>query len=610
MTTRPNARPHGQVRQSQAVTTFGPGSLVDLPDHSVIIGGLENWAGVADEIREPRLVEKLKAFLLRQGLPVPQLKLYAPPPDTDDPTAPRTGITAFQFPEWFITQDVGAGSKGGLTRSRMLVHRRALTKGRFIDDRRVKHSVVPIRFVRACRKGHIGDISWFWFAHRGETDCRRQLWVDERGTSGDLAEIVIRCECGKERRLNEAQYKPGTKPLGVCDGCRPWLGPYTKESCDEPNRLLVRSASNSYFPQVMSVISLPDRNESLEKAVNQVWTDYLQGAESIDDLRFMRKKMTAVKAALEGFSDEEVYAQIESMKGATLEGLAKSVKQAEFEVLGAAKGEAGADHPDGDFYARTLPRAVWDAPWMSSVERVVLVHRLREVVAQVGFTRFEASTPNVEGELEVGVQAAPLARETTWLPAVENRGEGVFIQFKKSAIDQWAGKPEVKARAARLNAGFEAWHEAHSHSTRTFPSVQYYLLHTVSHMLLTAVSLECGYPASSIRERVYALEAGYGILLYTGSPDAEGTLGGLVETGRQIHCHLRAAMELARLCSNDPVCAQHDPPNLHECRFLHGASCHGCLLVAETSCEQHNDFLDRALAVPTVEDLGAEFFTE
>lgn len=317
-----------------------------------------------------------------------------------------------------------------------------------------------------------------------------------------------------------------------------------------------------------------------------------------------------MKTALDGFTDEEVYAHIESLKGTTLEGPAPSVKQAEFEVLGASNDEAGADHPDGDFYARALPPAVWNAPWMSAVERVVLVHRLREVVAQVGFTRFEASTPNVEGELEVGVQAAPLARETTWLPAVENRGEGVFVRFKKSAIDKWAGREEVKARAARLRAGFEAWGEAHPHSARAFPSVQYYLLHTISHMLLTAVSLECGYPASSIRERVYALDAGYGLLLYTGSPDAEGTLGGLVETGRRIHLHLQAAMELARLCSNDPVCAQHDAPNLHEGRFLHGAACHGCLLVAETSCEQHNDFLDRALAVPTVEDLGAEFFTE
>ena len=99
------------------------------------------------------------------------------------------------------------------------------------------------------------------------------------------------------------------------------------------------------------------------------------------------------------------------------------------------------------------------------------------------------------------------------------------------------------------------------------------------------------------------------ILLSTGTSGSEGTLGGLVEQGRHLARHLPAALDLGRLCSNDPVCAQHAPENQHECRFLHGAACHGCLLIAETSCEQHNDFLDRAAVVPTVEDVGAEFFT-
>jgi hypothetical protein len=315
-----------------------------------------------------------------------------------------------------------------------------------------------------------------------------------------------------------------------------------------------------------------------------------------------------VKAALEGFSDEEVFQEIEARKGLGGEAPLKSVKQAEFEVLTTTKEEVGQDLPDSDFFARALPRSAWDKPWMASVERVVLVHRLREVIAQLGFTRFEAISPDVEGELQMGVQAAPLARELSWLPAVENRGEGIFLQFRKSAITDWLARPEVQERGQRLRAGFEGCQVQHPYSHRDFPGLPYYLLHTLSHLLLTAVSLECGYPASSIRERVYALDAGYGILLYTGTPDAEGTLGGLVETGRQIYRHLRAALELGRLCSNDPVCTQHDPPNPHECRFLHGAACHGCLLIAETSCEQHNDFLDRALVVPTVEDLGAEFF--
>src|SRR6187549_2609548 len=95
------ARPHGQVRQSQVITTFGPGAMLDLPNHSVLVGGLDHWTGRGDEILEPRLISKLQTLL-----DVPSLRLFAPPPDQDDPTQPQTGISAWQFPEWFITQDI------------------------------------------------------------------------------------------------------------------------------------------------------------------------------------------------------------------------------------------------------------------------------------------------------------------------------------------------------------------------------------------------------------------------------------------------------------------------------------------------------------------------
>ena len=135
--------------------------------------------------------------------------------------------------------------------------------------------------------------------------------------------------------------------------------------------------------------------------------------------------------------------------------------------------------------------------------------------------------------------------------------------------------------------------------------------HSLAHLLITAVSLECGYPASSIRERIYAVPGvGYGVLLYTGTTDAEGTLGGLIQVGRRIHDHVRTALEMGELCSNDPVCAQHQPDALQEERYLHGAACHGCLLLAESSCERRNDFLDRALVVPTVDSDGAAFFED
>src|SRR5690606_7652035 len=122
--------------------------------------------------------------------------------------------------------------------------------------------------------------------------------------------------------------------------------------------------------------------------------------------------------------------------------------------------------------------------------------------------------PDAEGDLEMGVQRAAPALQIEWLPAVEHRGEGVFLQFRRNAISSWLDRSDVRDRLRRLEEGFQAWKRERPESRREFPPPAYVLLHSLSHLLLTAVSLECGYPASSIRERIYAIpEVGYGILL-------------------------------------------------------------------------------------------------
>ena len=257
---KPNVKPQGEIRQSQLVTTFGPGSMVDLPDHSVLIAGLDAWTFGGEPISEPRLSRKLAAVL-----GVPSVDLKTPPSADDDPTAPQRGIVAFQFPEWFIVQGAEQQEEGKF-RTRLMVHRKSLTRGKYIDRDQKKRSVVPVRFVRACRAGHIADIDWYAFVHNGPSDCVkqvRQLFIDERGTSGDLTEVWIRCECGKAERSMAQAAAFANHALGSCDGARPWLGAFTKETCGEPSRLLIRSASNAYFPQLMSVISLPDRDPSV-----------------------------------------------------------------------------------------------------------------------------------------------------------------------------------------------------------------------------------------------------------------------------------------------------------------------------------------------------------
>jgi hypothetical protein len=132
-------------------------------------------------------------------------------------------------------------------------------------------------------------------------------------------------------------------------------------------------------------------------------------------------------------------------------------------------------------------------------------------------------------------------------------------------------------------------------------------------MLITQISLECGYSASAIRERIYChreedpAQSRAGILLFTGTPGSEGTLGGLIEVGRDIVRHLRDVVDHFTLCANDPVCAQHAPDGPEDGRRREGAACHGCLLIAESSCERANRDLDRALVVETLDGAGAGF---
>ena len=607
---RGEVQPQGQIRQSQIVTTFGPGAMVDLPDHAVIISGLDGWTGYQNQpITEERLAAKVKALL---GLN--SVRFYAPPADIDDPTAPLTGITAWLFPEWFVAQSEERNAVTGV-RSRPLVHRLDLEKGlKYRRERREKAvKVVPVRFVQACTRGHVSDIDWRVFVHGKENQCSRFLWLDEKGTTGDLTDVFVRCECGQSKALSAATKKDDV-PLGYCNGPRPWLGKYARERCGKGeqtpqlNRLLVRAASNSYFAQTLSVISIPEPGGKLRQAVDEVWEDFLQYCESQTDVGKERKK-AKVSVALERLRDADVWSEILRRKGGGPPAV-KGIREAELETLLQSPDEVGEDQPDGEFYAKTVAVPGGEPTLTASIARLVKVHRLREVIAQVGFTRFEAAVPDVNGELALEVERAALSLTQEWFPAIENRGEGVFIGFKAETVDAWRKRSAVQARGVQLLGGFSAWQQAHQATKATFPGLPYIMLHTVSHLLITAVALDCGYAASSIRERIYVGESGYGILLYTASPDAEGTLGGLVAAADKLDRYLRQAVDLGALCSNDPVCAQHQADNRQEDRLLLGAACHGCVLLAESSCERRNDYLDRALVVPTVDNTGAAFFDD
>lgn len=611
---RVQQQPDGTVRQSQVVTTFGPGSMVDLLNDAVLIGGLDFWSydkGYAiPHIPEPRLRDAIAERFQEVGRELSADNPFRAPPAGNDREPSRfAGITVLEFPQWFVCQSPSCRAlmrKDGLDlKSHRYWHQCTRTE---------KAECVPVRFVMACKKGHADEFPWISFVHEAQQRprCAAPSLTFEEGASGDFNDIQVSCACGALAKLS--QVLGGMKLH--CRGERPWLGPEGKEECAEPAKLLTRTASNSYFPQVMSALSIPDPSGEVRERVRAVW-DVLKSATR--ELLPAFRQIEKVRVALDGLGDAEVMEAVKALQD-DRPATQGPIRTAEYRQLTGSKVEEPGDVPPygATFFARAVKAK---APWPRGIGKIVVAPKLREVVAQIGFTRLEPVTPDVQGEYDLGVQAAALGLTTNWLPASEIRGEGVLIELDEELVREWERRPSVQERADALAAGYDAWtrqDRAVDEKFRPppFPGVRFYMLHTLSHLLMSAISLECGYAASALRERIYCGPSSRdatpmaAILLSTGTSGTEGTLGGLVEQGRSLRAHLGRAYELGVLCSNDPVCAGHDPSRDPTERFLEGAACHGCLFLAECSCERFNKYLDRALVVPSLGHEAVSFFRE
>ncbi len=583
------------LRLSQLVTSFGPGAMLDLPSWSVMIAGLERWEdGKRRPIHEPRLLRRLP-----DG---PRRGLATPPVHEENPyRRDRPGVDAIVFPQWFVA------ARGDTVEGRI---RRRLVRFSDLDPKqrclieekgkkRIRIPVAPIRFVAACEHGHVQDIDWRIFVHGGGSGCAGSLVLEETEATGDIAATWIRCSCGRSRALYEA-LGPDNKVLGACRGLRPWLGTDASEACDRYLRLLVRTASNAYFPVTLTVLSLP--SETAEDRLDRLVVEHredLAEVRSAEDLAQAFKFNTRLKEAFEGTPPEAILAALGRMRGEAGGSVATRLKPEELGILaGPSLGERS--DPEAVLVTEHLPRERWDPEHRHpEIERLVLVHRLRVVTALRGFTRFDFTNPDRDGELDPDVRVQELALDAKPYPAIAQHGEGLFLSFDRAIVERWREQETVRIREETLEAGFRRWTRERGREPKGFPGAVWIALHTLSHMLLAEIALEAGYPLASLKERVYLGEAGCGILIYAAAFDIGGTLGGLVALGPKVGELLDRAHERAAICAGDPACAEHDPGGGGH--PLAGAACLGCVLLPEPCCEMRNDFLDRALAIGTLE---------
>ncbi len=601
----------GTLRPSQFMFTFGIGSLVDLPNMSVMVMGLDDW----DETKCPEILEdRLVAAIQKQvGAQMQHLRLPPPMNETQlrDPTARAVGVPVAPFPRWLRCTACGSMATVDSGVFTLRQDRWRGDKTGYVHGACNMAHAVPVRFLMACRDGHLSDFDWIGFVHKNKKVCEPSiLRMSEYGVSGDASDIIIKCEsCGSSVRMDDAFDKNAEF---VCNGHHPHLREFDSK-CDSAKPILL-GASNNWFPVKASALSIPRVTDSIGKQIDAQWSD-LHNVESLEELAFMRKKQHKFASLIGLFtehSDDAIWAAMEAKRAGsqTADVPVEDLKRQEWQVFSGI--ETVLDDEVLKIRRVAPPKGFEDV-----FEDTLLLDKIREVHALLGFTRLESRADFVEALRNEDMRRTKISRKPpTWLPAVETHGEGILLRFREDVLCDWDARPEVRTMRTQFHASHEAWCMLRNRTASEVESrgMRLVLLHSFAHALMRQITLECGYSAAGVRERLYCRDAHEdggpmaGILIYTAASDSEGTLGGLVALGDPLTLgrHASQACESMRVCSSDPLCAEHGPDR--EGRGIHGAACHACLFAPETSCEHSNLYLDRSVLVETFASRGAELF--
>lgn len=602
------ARPVGSVRRSQMISTYGIGAIIDLEHGSFMPMGLEDWES---QTRGGRITAmNISESRLQRQLGVTHFRL--PPTEAPVDTQPgcvdaRYTVPVVRFPEW---HECPSCHRLGIEGDPFALHadgNRLTCSNRACRDR----VVTPVRFVVACDHGHIDDFPWVWWAHRkrdGGICAQPRVFLLSHGESAALGDLYVQCDsCEFSSTLGDAFQADAVKAR-KCGGRRPWL--VDRQPCDHPPRVLQRGASNIHFPAVASAISIPPVSEPLLQILDEHWT-VLKPVPA-----------TALRPVLEGLAEQhgvpvesliDAHAQKTGVESGGVYTDAMS-RADEYLALSTTRDD---EDPVAGYTPQFLNRVHEPPPELSPwFDLIGAVSRLREVRALTAFSRIEpwpSGAERVRDEVAKG-NLAPLSKQPlSWLPAAEIRGEGIFLRLRTEAVDAWmANNPAAVERAAVLDAHAAAVAARRGYEREYSITARLLLVHSLAHAMIRQLSIDCGYSSSALRERLYlsgqSAGAMNGVLIYTGSPDSEGSLGGLVRLAdpELITDAVTRAVHAARWCGSDPVCLETDPHQSGE--RISGAACHCCLLVPETACEKFNRELDRTMLIGAADGSWRGFF--
>ena len=602
------------MRRSALIGPWGVGAIVPFPnDESLMIAGLDMWRY---NDATPFIIEDER---LQRRLGVQELRW---PPDfrekNADPKNCFLKIPAVRFPTWHYCPFCGTMQKTTLYQQQPECDCYQWPNGRKCNPSfRHKRKLIPERFIVICPDGHIDDFPVAEWVHHNSghvynpATCR--IRRSTGGASASLSGVFYECSCGAKRSIAGATIPGALDKVGYrCKGAKPWLGIEADHDhpCGNPEiRVVLRGATNVWFADTRSSLYIPADGDNTQRKIIEIldaYFDILSSSQTEGEWNRTPIDRLAEKKHLD--NDELYEAFVRRAQGlgelpdVTEDMTEDAYRLAEYNVL---TKDSGSDAQP--FHSQNYPIAFYDPSISKYFKSISLVHKLQETRAFVGFSRAEPK------ELPISERKKMLRiGDDNWLPAIRVQGEGIFFEFNKSELENWAKRSAVVERLKNLQIAYKKSRFGANSSGNLRP--EFVLIHTFAHLLINQLSFECGYGSSSIRERIYCEKTDNeygmcGVLIYTASGDSEGSLGGLVRQGTKGHIEdtVRDAIRNAAWCSSDPVCIQSLGQGPESCNL---AACHNCALLPETCCECGNRLLDRGTVVGTFDDKSIGFFAE
>jgi len=559
----------GNVRQSQLVNTFGIGSIVDFVNDTVMISGVDSWTHDNLEPTNQHIIynENLQSILKKSYFVKPKASK-----ESTNQFSFERDIQAVRFPETMYCKAC----------KRIFNYREAYDI--YNVACKCPHcqskSVVPSSFVVICEYGHIEEFPYSLFVHSGkqcQVSDHPRIKVYNIDHRSDIDSLIVECEdCNKKVKMTSAFNENAFKNIKNCESSSPWLKHSAKDDCKMQLKTRMRLDSSIYFPITISALSIPPWSKRLFKKFDSYYKLL------IDPILFDAVVSAYIIPDFPDFTISEIRSSFGIYRRLKTESKIENMWDMKFEEF---KAITGREEVDGEFSSKFL---VAPAKYNGVIKKIVAIEKLTEVVVFYGFSRLR---PVAISESEYIPKISN--KKLDWLPAIENHGEGIFIEFDENFLNKWGDNvgeyySEMKKNYSLTNSNGISF------------SPQYVFLHTFSHLLMSQMALYSGYSVSSIKERIYcgfekSCEMFSGVLIYTSSPDADGSLGGLVKLSnpKTLEKLINDMLVRADWCSLDPFCSQSYGASGQGVNSLNYAACHACTLLPETSCENRNILLDR-----------------